>query len=297
MNESQDKSLAWYLHPNEVVRMMRSKVIDAINPMIDVTPKYGQDVKIGVVITDDSDIPRIDLLLHYLKNVNKIDSILLYDSGRIENLSKLATAYNAEIYSSLKKYQAHAFRGDIHEQNAFYQGLKWAKENNVDVLVRFNGNLIPCYEWVSSLKQLILDSDGVTFSSYCPKCQFPIRVECIGMNVKAWTNDFTMNYLKFNIDNELVTFPEYWTDSMAKQIDGQNFSKKYRKWRDSHYVGQLRSGYVHWYDILGKCKLTKDDRHEGVLWIDYTTKEEYFNKINEIFPDKYRIEDLTKGDD
>ena len=296
MSESQDKSLAWYLHPNEVVRMMRCKVVDAINPLIDVTPKYGSDIKIGVVITDDASYAHIDLLLHYLKNVNKIDDILIYDDGRNEGLSKLATEYNIDIYSSLKKYKSYAFKGSIHEQNAFYKGLKWAKDKNLDILVRFSSMLIPCCEWVSSFKQLVLDSDGVTFSSYCPKCQLPIRVECIGMNVNAWTNDFTMNYMKFNVENELIVFPEYWIDSMAKQIDGQNFSKKYRKWKDSHYTGQLRSGYVHWYSILGKCRLTKDDRMNDVLWIDYTSKEEYFNKINEVFPNKYRIEDLTKGD-
>ena len=62
-------SLKWYFHPNEIVRMMRTKIYDNIDLKTDLTPNYTKNLKIGVVIGTYGAMPYIDLGLHYLKNV------------------------------------------------------------------------------------------------------------------------------------------------------------------------------------------------------------------------------------
>ena len=287
MNNQMEKPMLYYFHQNEIVRIMRVRLLDSIDPQVDLSPNYSNDLKIGVVIGTCGATPYIDLQLHYLKNINKIDKILVHDdcSSEKEQLKELCNQYNVDFYSTPKNLFHKACVGSIGDQSCFYEGLLWAKRNNIDILVKLSRRLIPCYKWIDDFKKLILESNGLTFSSFCTKDPFPIRTECIGMNVNAWTNNYTMNHLKSSIDNEFPLFAEYWFDAMAKQIDDQNFSENH---------SQLYSGYVHWYDLLGTCRFNTSNRHENVLWHQYSTENDYLKKLNEIFKDKYIISDLNK---
>lgn len=289
-----DISLRWYFHPNEIVRLLRAKIYENIDINIDLSPNYTNDLKIGVVIGTYGSVAYVNLALHYLKNVNKIDKILVHDdcSPKKDELKKLCEEYNVDFYSTESNMFYKTSIGSIGDQNCFFEGLKWAKENKLDILVKFSRRLIPCFEWVSDFKDLVLKSDGLTFSSYCKQDNFPIRTECIAMNVNAWTNEFVMKILNFYIKNNICVFAEFFNDEMAKQIDFQNFSEKYKNYKKENFTGYTYSGYVHWYDILGKNRYTKDDRNENVLWHMYSTPEDYLNKSNEIFKDKYKLDDF-----
>lgn len=294
MNNQNDIPLKWYFHPNEIVRMMRTKIYDNINLKTNLTPCYNKDLKIGVVIGTCGAIPYIDLGLHYLKNVNSIDKILVHDdcSPEKDDLKKLCDSYNVDFYSTKKNMWHKSCVGSLGDQNCFYEGLKWAKENNLDILIKFSRRLVPCYRWIDDFKELVLKSDGITFSSYCEKDKFPIRTECIAMNVNAWTNSFVLNLMEFYLKNQICNFAEFFIDEIAKQLDFQNFSEKYEKYKKENFTGYLHSGYVHWYDILGTNRYNRNNRHENVLWHQYSSEEEYLNKVNEIFKNKYKLENV-----
>lgn len=291
--EDKDISLKWYFHPNEIVRLMRSRVLDNIDTNVNLSPNYNKDLKIGVVIGTCGATPYIDLGLHYLKNVNNIEKILVHDDCSFEKdeLKKLCDNYNVDFYSTEKKLWAKACIGSLGDQNCFFEGLQWAKNNNLDILIKISRRLIPCYRWIDDFKNLVKETDGITFSSYCEKDKFPIRTECMAMNVKAWTNPYILNIMKFYLKNQFCTFAEFLMDNLAKQLDYQNFSEKYNNYKNEHKFGFTYSGYVHWYDLLGKNRYLKDDRHENVLWHMYTNEETYLEEINKIFPNKY---DLNK---
>jgi hypothetical protein len=293
MNSQLEKSMLYYFNRNEIVRLARARLMDSIDPNIDLSPKYGDDIKVGAVIGTYGCIPQIDLQLHWLKE-NGIEDVLVHDdcSNEANGLKKLCDRYEVDFYTTPKNMFHKACVGSIGDQDCFYEGLRWAKRNGIDVLVKFSRRLIACYRWIDDFKKLVKESDGVTFSSYCSKDPFPIRTECFGMNVNAWTNQYTMNHLKATIENEFPTFAEYWMDAMAKQIDDQNFSGKYDAWKKSHHAGQLHSGYVHWYDLLGTCRFNDANRHKDVLWHQFSKDEDYLAKLNEVFPGKYKIEDL-----
>jgi hypothetical protein len=292
-------SLQWYFHPNETVRLMRTRVFDNINKDIVLSPNYTSDLKIGVVIGTYGATPYVDLGLHYLKNVNEIDKILVHDdcSPEKDKLKKLCDDYGVDFYSTNENMFHKGCIGSIGDQNCFFEGLKWAKENKLDILIKFSRRLIPCYRWVDDFKKLVLKSDGLTFSSYCERDLFPIRTECMAMNVNAWANEHTMNVFEFFINNKFCTFAEFIMDNIAKQLDFQNYSTKYEEYKKSNKTGFTYSGYVHWYDLLGTCRYNDKNRHSDVLWHMYKSDNEYFKEINKIFPNKYdlnSVKNVTK---
>lgn len=298
--EIKDKALMWYFHPSEIIRLMRVKLYDNISSEIDLTPKYENDLKISVVINSFGNIPYLNLALYYLINVNHIYDILVYnDFNSNENdvklLCKSFKAFNSKLNITFHSPEKQLWRnesvGSINDLNCFYIGLNWAKEIKSDILIKFDEKLIPCYKWIDDFKDLVLKSDGITFSSYSEKNKFPFRLDCVAMNVNAWTNSFVIDHIRWQIDNEFPVYSEFWFDQMAKQLDFQNFSEKYNKFKKENYNEFIYSGYVHWYDILGiDLKSNKKRKNDKILWKDFKSKEDYFNESKKIFGNKYEVE-------
>lgn len=295
-----ERSLMWYYHPNEIIRLLRTRIINDINKDVDLTPSYSNNPSIGVVIgTCDGSIPYVDLSLHYLINVNKINYILIHNDGNldVDKLKELQKTYKdkCKVLDIIAYKNKHFYKnsvGSVGDQQAFFQGLAWAKDLNLDILVKISRRLIACFNWVDNLKLLIKESDGITFSSYCEKDKFPMRTECLAMNVKAWTNDYTMTQLSWYIKNSFPLFAEFYMSEMAKVLDYSNFSKKYEKFKKKNRTGYVYSGYVHWYDVLGINRYNNKSRNENVLWHQYSSKEDYLNECKKIFGDKYSLDDF-----
>lgn len=299
INQIQDKALMWYFHPNECVRMMRTNIFDNIDVNEDLTPSYKDNIKVGVVIGTNGAVPYIDLSLHYLINVNGIKHILIHDDGsdKIPEFKKLQNKYNkngvkVDLYSTGKNLWHKSCIGSIGDQNCFAIGLKWAKENNLDILVKFSRRLIACFNWIDDFKKLVKESNGITFGSYCVKDKFPLRTELLGMNVNAWNNPYVINMMSWFIENEYSIFAEHFMDKLAKVLDYQNNSEKYKKWKESHKTGYIHSGYVHWKDILGTNRYNNEDRNKNVLWHMFKNDNDYLNESKKVFGDKYSLDDF-----
>ena len=296
MKIDSEQPMKWYFHPNIIVRMMYTQQHDSIDSNIDLTPNYNKNLKIGVVIGTYGATPYIDLSLHFLKNVNKIDKILVHDdcSPEREKIKKLCNEYNVDFYSTTENMWHKTCIGSIGDENCFYEGLKWANKNNIDVLVKISRRMIPCFNWVDNLKSLILESDGLTFTSYCTRDPFYFRTEMIAMNVKAWTTPYITNIMEWYIKNNFPVFAEYWYHELARQLDYQNFSIKYNEYKKDHFSGYKKSGYVQWLDTLGTCRYTNENRREKVLWHQYCTENDYFIESQKIFKNKYSINDFKQ---
>lgn len=297
MEETQqiDKSLQWYFHPNETVRMLRYYQFNSVfDNNIDYTVHYPDNPNIGVVIGTYGSVPFIDLQLHYLKYVNKIDNILIHDdcSPYQNELKELAKKYNVDFYSTPKKMWYKSCVGTIGDHNAFLQGLLWAKQKNLDILVKLSRRLIPCFEWKTNLIELAKNTEASTFSSYCTKDPFNLRTEAIGMAVNVWSKDYPIYNFKFTIDNELPVFAEFWVHELAKTLSGNNFSEKWLNYVKTTKLGYLHSGYGMWQDILGTCRYTNENRNPNVLWHMYSSVDEYLKESQKIFGNKYNKSDF-----
>jgi hypothetical protein len=204
----------------------------------------------------------------------------------------LCESYNVDFYSTEKPMFYKSCVGSIGDTNAIYEGLLWAKNKNLDILVKLSRRLIPCYEWKSKLIELAKESNASTFSSYCTKDPFNIRTECIAFNVNVWTKQYPLQCMKFTIDNELVIFAEVWFHELAKTLSGNNFNEKWLTYCKNNNFGYLHSGYAMWQDILGTCRYTDENRHIDTLWHMYNKPEDYLNELNKHVKDKYTINDL-----
>ena len=127
-----EKSLMWYFHPNEIVRLMRVRLYDDIDEKSNFTPSYNKDnLKIGVVIGTNGSVPYIDLGLHFLVNINGIKNILIHDDGSnvLDKLQNLANSYNSkyganiQVYSTGENLWHKSCIGSIGDQNCFAIGL------------------------------------------------------------------------------------------------------------------------------------------------------------------------------
>ena len=73
-------SLKWYFHPNEIVRLMRTKIYDNIDIKTDLTPNYTKNLKIGVVIGTYGAMPYIDYRLDAVRREHNLDT----EEGKID---------------------------------------------------------------------------------------------------------------------------------------------------------------------------------------------------------------------
>lgn len=296
-NKEIDKSLKWYFHPNEIVRMLRYFHFNSkFDNTIDYTPHYSERPEIGVVLGTYGSVPYIDMQLYFLKKINKINKILIHDdcSPEQDKLKKLADEYNVDFYSTSKRLWHKTNIGSIGDHHTFYYGLKWAIQNNIEILVKLSRRLIPCFEWKSNLIKLAKNTDGTTFGSYCTKDPFYLRTECIGLNVETWTKNYPMFNFIWTLENEFPVFAEYWMHEMAKTLSGNNYSEKWWKYIKESKNGYLYSGYTIWKDILGTNRFNSDNRAGYTLWHTYSTIDDYFKTSQQIFNNKYKKHDFEQ---
>ena len=261
---------------------------------VDYTPHYSENPEIGIVIGTYGSVPYIDLQLHYLKNVNGFTKILVHDdcSEQQEELKALCKSYNVDFYSPARQQFIFDGIGSVGDLHAFYQGLIWAKQNNVELLVKISRRLIPCYEWKTNLINLIKESDATAYSAYCTKDPFNMRTELLGLYVPAYTQQYPLTCMQFSILNDYAVFAEFWWHELVKRISGNNWSDKWFNYIKNSKHGYDHSGYCMWQDVLGTCRFNNANRRHNTLWRHYSSKEDYLNELNKIFPNKYTINDL-----
>ncbi len=291
---SQDKSMLWYLHGDERVRMLRYFVREQMDPKLRFTVDYPEKVRIGVVISTYSSIPYLDLNLHYLVNVNHLD-VLIHDdcSPDRDALIALCLKYSphVQLYVTRKRMWHKSHIGALGDTHSFLVGLDWAKKNNFDILVKLSRRLVCTSEFASGLAKLAKESEAFTFGCYCNKDDFPIRTECMAMSVKAWTVPFQMERLALVLKNEYPIYAEFWFHDMARILAYNNGSAKYRAFIEKQNLGPLYDGYALWRDLLGVTRYTPTPR---ALWHLANSEADYLAASRKVFGERYKLEDFKR---
>ena len=249
-----NKSIQWYFHPIEKIRMLRYFQLNMkFNSTEDYTVNYNDLPTIGLVLETTGSNAYTELQLHFLKNINHITNILIYDNQLNDKiqLQQLSKDYNVDLYITSNKLWNNSTIGDLSNIDCIYQGLLWAKSKNVDILVKLNDKLIPCFDWTENLIQLAIQSNASTFSSYCEKDQENFRIDGIGLNVNIWTKSYPLQSLLWTIENQYVVCLPFWLHELCKTLSGNNYSPKWKEYCNKHNFGYLHSGYAMWQDILG----------------------------------------------
>ena len=279
-------------HPNEVLRLLRYFVRPQMDPEVRLLPEYPAEPSLGVVISTFGSIPFLDLSLHYLVRVNHL-RVLIHDdcSPQREALIALCQSYapHVDLYSTEKRLWHKEKIGVIGDTNSFLIGLLWARENRFDLLLKLSRRMTPIKEFAFNLKRLARESDGFTFGNYCEQDDFPLRTECVAMNVKAWTHAFPLSQLQTVVNAQLPVFAEYWFHDLARMLAYANASPRYRAYADTHRIGASHDGFVKWNDLLGTDRYTPSP---GALWHNCNPLEDYVRAAREVFGDRYTADDF-----
>lgn len=212
---------------------------------IDYTPHYSENPEIGVVIGTYGSVPYVDLQLHYLKNVNGFNKILVHDdcSDKQEELKALCKAYNVDFYTTERQQFNFNGIGSVGDLHAFYQGLLWAKQNNIEFLIKFTEDFIPCFEWKSNLINLIKESSGITYSIYLDNENYNISFnsDVICFYVPAWSSNYPLQCMLFTIQNEMPVCANIWLHELSKTLSGNNYANKWISYYTNNKINYLRS--------------------------------------------------------
>lgn len=252
--------------------------------IINTTPNYNHNIKVGVVIGTCGSSDIIRLQLHYLKNINKIENVLIVDDYSQEQdlLKTICDKYNVDLIISPYELPYIHLIGCSGDNYCIYKGLEWAKNKKLDVILKFSRRFIPCYKWIDDFKNLVKKSDGITFSSYSDKMKMGFRTECFGMNTNVWNNDVVMNNIKYIIDNDIPILAEYWYHNIAKYLDYYNHSKTWLEFKKQQNMTYERSGYVMLKDLMGTCMKSNINRNPNVMWHMFCNEDDYKQKIKSI---------------
>lgn len=293
--EETKRALMWYFHPNETIRMLRYfQLTTKLDTSLDMSPNYPDNPTIGVVIGTYGSTAFIQLQLYYLTVVNKIKKVLIHDdcSPNQNQLKALAKKYNVDFYSTPKNMFYKECVGSIGDQNTFFQGLLWAKQNNIDILVKLSRRLIPCENWSDNLIKLAKQTDAIAFTSWCEKDQFNCRTEGIALSVNVFSQQYPLYNFQHLIENNICIFAEYWMHELIKSLSYQNKSEKWKKYIENNNFGYKHSGYAVWQDFLGTNRYNADNRTLKTLWHMYSSANDYLQEANKYFPNKYTETDF-----
>ena len=291
--EPLNKTLQWYFNPIEQVRMLRympfQTIFNSKTLPINQNPVYplAKDISVAAAlyVNEETNPVHLDLNLYYLTEINKLTGkvFVLYSEDNITpELVNIIKKYDIVYTTQNKSLFKQEGIGDLNKLEFYFESLLWAKELKAHLLFTINPDLIAAYNWVDDVKKLAFETDGYTFASYNPDWKH-FRTEMIGFNVRAWNSQTAMYSLQWLIKNECTIMEEVWFHEVAKILSNSNWSQRYRKYVEEHREDYNSIGYVQYTDILGTNSSTNENRHENVLWKDYTTEEEYNGYYKQCF--------------
>jgi hypothetical protein len=214
---------------------------------------------LGVVIGTFGTPGFVHLHLEAMKRYNPGVRVLVSDdaSGRPE-FEGLCREYGAEFVTNPRRL-GH-IPGDL---SAMYNGLRWARSNGFDLLVKFSRRWLPHKEWTDDFKNLAVRTQHHTFSSKCSWSGFSFRSESLGMSAVAW-HPFVYELEKVVQDAASPNWVEYWLHDRAINMQA-NFP--------AYQYESPAKGYVEWEAMFGNR--SRKVNPPGVFWHNATRTEEY----------------------
>lgn len=278
-----NQTLQFYFNPIEPIRMLRyfpyQTNFNEQTLNLNTSNIYNDKINIGVVLhIDQNTKPYIlDLQLNSLIKFNQLDFNILCFYQKNDLTDQIKTILNKYQIEKIEQPEKLYFKegiGDLNILDCIYQGLFWAKNKQIDILVKLDINLIGMYNWVEGLKELAFKTDGLTFNSYGDQWK-NFRTECIGFNVNWWTSTPIKYSFVWLLQNKCTVELTSWLHELSKILDGKNYSNKKLDYMINNHIDYLHSGYVIWTDLLGINESNMEERHNNTLWKSYTKEEEY----------------------
>jgi hypothetical protein len=213
---------------------------------------------LGLVISTFGTPEYIQLAMEVMKNNGVNIPVLVHDdSSGDKNLQEICRKYGCNFTSTRTKY-GH-FAGDV---ASVHNGLIWAENKKIDVLIKMSRRFIPLFDWTKSLLETIEKNPNFTYGNRCNHFDFPLRTECVAYVVKKWINN--LGELKKVITK--YANPPYRNLTTGGHIEFEmfNMAKSFGVWKE-----------------IGDNRMRK---MPNILWHDYCNESNYENELKKFKP-------------
>lgn len=144
-----------------------------------------QGTSVGLVIGTFAAVPYVHLALESRRRNYPQIPVLISDdcSPKQDELRALCRSYGAEWVSNPRRLGWPT--GDL---SSFYNGFEWAEGRGLTFLVKMSRRFIPLYDWLPDFRRLASETGAATFGNECSQSGMKIRTECIGFDVRRWSD-------------------------------------------------------------------------------------------------------------
>ena len=225
-------------------------------------------IKTGLVIGTYASVPYIHLSLeNWQRNFPHIP-VLVHDdcSPKQAQLKELCKKYGA-AFSSNTVNRGHT----VGDTTSFIAGWSWAKDHDIDILVKFSRRFLPLYNWLPDLEALARLTQYPTFSNVCHNLKWGFRSECVGMHIPTWERANVLDTIKKEVIWKQEMFCEHFWHEMARRVHSFT-SPANISYTLKHPKDDWCSGYAPW-PLLGTDRTKKV---EGLIWHHSCTPDEYY---------------------
>ncbi len=238
--------------------------------------------RFAVAIGTYASIPYVHLHLELHKRVSKNLKCLVHDdcSADSSEIKRMCSAYGAEFVST-DKHMAHTL-GDL---SCFVRGIRWAKELDVEYLVKFSRRFIPLRNWADDADSMIDRFPHHTYSNISVSHGFGFRTEAIVLDVQEWSRKCVMEELSASIMQGKPVFVERFMHQVAQKINSNHALG--RRYDEEQGRPEECRGYGVW-DFIGNDRSLFSEKF---LWHD-ACHAEHYAIVSAIMGLGYRKEDF-----
>lgn len=230
---------------------------------------YDRPPSVGMVVGTYAAVPYIHLQLEARRRLCPNVPMLVHDDGSHagDRLKALCDRYGADFEMNSQRLPHHL--GDI---SAFVGGLKWARERQIDLLLKVSRRWIFMVDWTEDLRGLAMESQHATFSNYTQSYAFGFRTECVGLATAVWATPGFLRDAVEKINSGRHVFVENYIHVWAIKFQEQSCGQALR-WSQEHPVPDERRGYAPW-PLMGTDRIDRNPSGK-YLWHDSHSPHRY----------------------
>jgi hypothetical protein len=243
------------------------------------------EIKIGLVVGTFAATPYIHLHLESWRRNYPHIPILINDDGspRQLELNALSETYGVEFKTNKERY-----RRTVGDLSAYVNGLQWAKDCGINLLVKMSRRFLPLFNWVPDLQRLAYESQYATYSNQCRHFHFGFRTECIGFHVDTWFQSGAYSKIEEQVRRNEPIFVEGFIHRLARELQSTGYSEANREFELANPRPPDADGYGVWEIMADRRTVKKPD----ILWHDCDQPVDYC-RIAQLYGLRYTVSDFT----
>lgn len=180
------------------------------------------------------------------------------------------------------------FLGDI---SLAASGLRWAKNNNIELLVKFSRRFIPLYDWRQELLRIALSTNYPAYTSWDEDSKFGFKTEAVAFTVDDWIKFGAVDIMENCKPSLAESF--MWANCLRlfdikkinEQISFDQFNSIDPYWS---LIKNYQLGYGQWF-IAGTAR---SQRLSWRLWHHTNTPMDYLSLANSLGINCYTEKDF-----